>query len=124
MDSSAVDLLRHHANFETTFTDLIVGEDNIKTPDVALEEEEELEFRLFAPSTEKVASETQDKPQRTVRIRSETPPSGEPGFSVPNRPDVYYFASEPSDKDWRDLQLASVTGEEVMTRSRSHWPGS
>ncbi|KAK4506079.1 hypothetical protein PRZ48_004044 [Zasmidium cellare] len=84
-------------------------------------DDDEMDFLLFAPSTNQ-ANDTAE----LAKIRVQTPPLtiGEPGFVVPDRDDGYYFTKELSPEAKAILSQAAVTGEDVLSRSRSSWPGS
>lgn len=82
---------------------------------------EEMDFLLFAPSTNQANDAAE-----IVKIRVQTPPltTGEPGFVIPNRDDSYYFTKELSDAAKAVYSQAAVTGQDVVSRSTSSWPGS
>jgi hypothetical protein len=82
----------------------------------AAEEEQELEFRLFAPST---ANNTLPR----IRVRSPDPTDRPPGLVVPHRPDTHYFANEPNAEAKARLASAAISGSEVKLRADTPWPG-
>ncbi|KAI9709089.1 MAG: hypothetical protein M1820_003535 [Bogoriella megaspora] len=101
--------------------------------------EEELEFRLFAPSASRpsgpggssLETTTFARPQR-IRLRSLSPSSQNQGFVVPERPLSYYF-THPGDGDTveeeaqrqrlEEYAAVAVNGEDVVVRSKTPWPG-
>lgn len=94
-------------------------------PDTPAQEdgsEEELEFSLFAPT--KATSNDAAAPTQRIRIRSPTPEEREPGFIVPRRDRAYYFTGSLNAAQAREYAIAAVTGEDVLARSHSSWPGS
>jgi len=82
----------------------------------AAEEEQELEFRLFAPS---VAKNTVPR----IRVRSPDPIDRPPGLVVPCRPDTHYFAIEPNAEAKARLASAAISGSEVKLQADTPWPG-
>ena len=79
------------------------------------EHEERLEFRLFAPSS------TQGNGNVSrIRIRSPEPAKV---VLISQRPDSYYFASEPNSSQKTKLASSAISGEEVLLHSRTLWPG-
>lgn len=84
-------------------------------------EDEELDFLLFAPTNGTINSALE-----VPRIRVQTPPltTGEPGFTNPNRDESYYFTHEPSDDAKARFDDVAVTAQDVLARSESIWPGS
>ncbi|KAF2491433.1 hypothetical protein BU16DRAFT_529957 [Lophium mytilinum] len=83
------------------------------------DEEEELEFHLFAPTA---AQESNDAPPHRIRIGSPDR-NGKEGFVVPERPPEYYFATEADDTRRAQLNAAAISGEEVLERAKIPWPG-
>ena len=82
----------------------------------AEEEEQELEFRLFAPSTAK-------KSVSRIRVKSPDPTDKPPGLVIPHRPHSYYFADEPNAEAKARLASAAISGSEVRSRAGTSWPG-
>lgn len=79
------------------------------------EQDEGVEFRLFAPSSA--------HPDGIVsRIRVKSPESTNELVIIP-RPDSYYFASELSAAQNARFSYSAVSGDEVLSRSRTPWPG-
>ena len=83
-----------------------------------IEQDEELEFRLFAP-----AASTQPAVQK-VRVKSPTPVVQEPGFLVPSRDKSYYFTGATCASLAEEYQCVAVSGEDVLQRAKTPWPGS
>lgn len=79
------------------------------------QEQEELEFRLFAPSSA--------HPEGLVsRIRVKSPePNSE--LLIIQRSDSYYFAPEPNDVQKARFSYSAVAGSDVLSRSHMPWPG-
>jgi len=79
------------------------------------EHEEGLEFRLFAPSSTQAGG-------NISRIRIKSP---EPGnlVLISQRPNSYYFASELNSSQKLKLASSAISGEEVLLRSHTLWPG-
>ena len=83
-------------------------------------EVEEVAFRLFAPSSTQVDGGA----AKVIRIRSLTPENEEAGLVDPHRDRRYYFVGQRTPGEVQQYALAAVSGEEVLARSRSYWPGS
>jgi hypothetical protein len=87
--------------------------------DASDDEDEELEFRLFAPTT---AQKSQHAPPQRIRVNSPKR-SGKVGFVVAGRPPEYYFAREVDEERKARLEEAAVSGEDVMERANMTWKG-
>lgn len=86
-------------------------------------DEDELDFRLFANGP----SSTHPNPVDSIaKIRLQTPELSdrEPGFVQPNRSADYYFSSPLSGLRKAQLEMAAVTGENLVARSKTPRPGS
>jgi len=82
------------------------------------QQSEELEFRLFArPST------NDDKTITRIRVASPSLDDGHAGLVNPERPREYYFRDSLSPKAKGRLKIAAVSGEDVLARSCTKWPG-
>jgi hypothetical protein len=82
------------------------------------DQDEEVEFRLFAPK--------KDSRNGTVtRFRIHSPASDDrpPGLVNPERPRNHYFRDSLSPEAEQKIQLAAVSGEEILERSRTPYPG-
>ncbi|KAK5013528.1 hypothetical protein LTR60_003822, partial [Cryomyces antarcticus] len=79
---------------------------------------EELEFRLFA-STFKTAQ----APTQKIRLRSPSLDAGGPGFIQPHRTRAYYFTDSVSPERQTEYQRVAVSGQDVLARAQSPWPG-
>ncbi|KAF2084347.1 hypothetical protein K490DRAFT_68806 [Saccharata proteae CBS 121410] len=82
------------------------------------EDEDELEFCLFAP-----AATTADAPTQKIRVRSPSPAAGDGGFVNGGRPQSYYFAGEMTGSRRREFERIAVSGQDVLDRSKRAWPG-
>ncbi|KAK5122807.1 hypothetical protein LTR85_003722 [Meristemomyces frigidus] len=82
-------------------------------------EDDQLEFQLFA-STNKLATE----PANRIRLRSPTPPTGDPGLVNSTRNSDYYFAPSLTAADEERLASSALSGEDVLSRLNVPWPGS
>lgn len=119
VDPETIDSLRKRTKFESVGHASAIpnGEETVQP-----EEEDELEFRLFAPDTGKLT--TQDARTQVIRIRSPTPEDTDPGFINPYRKQSFFFAGVPSAIQAEQYALAAVSGHDIVERSRSYWPGS
>jgi hypothetical protein len=81
--------------------------------------EEEVEFRLFAPSSKATTNGHATK----IRIRSPSVDNRPPGLIQPERAREYYFRDSLSPEAGEKLQVAAVSGEEVLARSKTPCPG-
>lgn len=88
----------------------VVEEDRAKS--------EELEFRLFARP-----SASSEKTTTRIRIGSPSLDDGPPGLVNSERPREYYFRDSLSPEAEHRLKLAAVSGEDVLSRSFTKWPG-
>lgn len=90
--------------------------DNTKASD----HEDEVEFRLFAPSAKA------DKTARATKIRIRSPSVDErpPGLIYPERARNYYFRDSLSPEAEEKIRKAAVSGDEVVARSRTPCPGA
>ncbi|KAK3650561.1 hypothetical protein LTR56_006266 [Elasticomyces elasticus] len=87
------------------------------TPSLAKDNENLLDFRLFAPTS---ATGNTSK----IRLRSPTPQTTAPAFVVHERNLNYYFAEPSKSADKDDYKSAALSGAEIVTLSRTPWPGS
>ena len=84
--------------------------------------DEELDFRLFAtskPAEKQLASSTTQR----IRLRSPSVDNTKAGFLQPTRDSGYYFAPPLSPTEKTTLETSALTGEQVLARSQSPWPG-
>ena len=89
------------------------------TQDVAEIEGEEYEFRLFSrPSAVDTANSTN---VQRIAIRSPTPPNGDPGFVIPQRPRAYYFTGDLDALRKERVDTAAVSGEEILAGLETKW---
>ena len=98
---------------------------NDQTGESPWEEEEAYEFRLFSAPTSKPSDPQRphNAPQRIV-LRSPTPPSGDPGFINPRRPDTYYFTGPNSPEKSEQYRTAAITAEEIFKGLAVRWRGA
>ncbi|KAI5367967.1 hypothetical protein Slin15195_G031010 [Septoria linicola] len=84
------------------------------------DDENEFVFQLFAPAAGKTAESN-----GVAKIRLESPDltDAEPGLLNPDRDSRYYFTGSPSSEELQTFALAAVDGQDVLTRSKSAWPG-
>lgn len=81
-------------------------------------EDEEIEFRLFAPSTKADKSGI-----CRIRIKSPVVDDRPPGLVNPERPKSHYFRNSVSPEAQQQLQFAAVSGADVLARSIIPCPG-
>ncbi|KAK8200800.1 hypothetical protein M8818_006116 [Zalaria obscura] len=116
-DSAVLDRLRASAQYDFVTVADPVSADKIEQDDG---EEEELEFRLFAPTTTTAQDE---KPAQVIRLRSPSLEATDPGFLNPLRDHSYYFTDDKDTAKTEEYAIAAVAGEDLLSRSHSHWPG-
>ncbi|CAK4033875.1 Hypothetical predicted protein [Lecanosticta acicola] len=94
------------------------NEPNVGNENVA-EDDEEMDFYLFAPSESNPQEATS-----VAKIRVNTPPLAEQdaGF-IRSRDQGYYFTQPASAEQQREFEVAAMTGEQVLSHARSIWPG-
>ncbi|GAB7340894.1 hypothetical protein MBLNU457_7248t1 [Dothideomycetes sp. NU457] len=83
-------------------------------------EDEEVAFRLFAPT--KADGARQDA--QVIRLRSPTAEERDPGFISSRRSNTYYFTGSPSTQLQQEYNIAAVTGDDVRLQAKARWPGS
>lgn len=89
------------------------------------DEDEELAFNLFAPTTKSTTSEnaTPAAPQ-TIRLRSPTPlEAQDAGFVVAERDQSYFFTGPITDAKKAEYAAVAVTGDTVAAWSKLPCPG-
>jgi hypothetical protein len=79
---------------------------------------EEVEFRLFANP-----SKANESKFTKIRVQSPSADDEPAGLVNPDRPKVYYFRDSLSPEASDRLKLAAVSGEDIIARSRTIWPG-
>lgn len=87
------------------------------------EDDDELEFRLFAPSGPASGPQGSSQAVAKIRLQSPEPGNSSPGFLIAQRKQSYYFSQSPSPDTRRALQYSAVTGRDVIARSKSFCPG-
>jgi hypothetical protein len=81
-------------------------------------EDEEIEFRLFAPS-----KNSKDIGIKKFRVHSPAADNRPPGLVNPERPRSYYFRDSLSPEAEKKIQVAAVSGDDVLARSKTPCPG-
>lgn len=117
-DEDFAEKLKHLEQLEFTQRD-IDTEEQRGIPD----EDEELDFRLFAAPGPSSAVKDAGPSQR-IRLKSPTIEHSNPGFIQPNRASNYYFQNAPSQVEKENIESSALTGEEIVKLSRSHQPGT
>lgn len=84
------------------------------------EDEDELDFQLFAPSAKK----SDDAPV-VAKIRIATPEASErePGFTRPKRDNSYYFRGPATTQELQNYEAAALSGQDILEASQIKWPG-
>jgi Fungal protein of unknown function (DUF2011) len=77
--------------------------------------QDEIEFRLFS-------GVNIDAPN-LIKIKSPELSDHPPGFVIPSRPRTYYFKDDLSQQEKDSFLTSALSGEDVIARSRSQWPG-
>lgn len=86
-----------------------------------VEDEDEMDFCLFAPTPGK-PKDTQ--PVSRIRLKSPTPSNAEPGLENPHRDQGYYFTKPLSPEQLESFQSTAVSGQDIKTRSCSLCPAT
>lgn len=91
-----------------------------QTADGDDEAADEMDFCLFASVAEKATAIS-----TVAKIRIQTPPleDGEPGI-LSQRPHNYYFTDLLPTEEREKIQSMAISGEEILSRAHSAWPGS
>jgi hypothetical protein len=115
-DLELAQLFRDHVkqNYEI----ISVPQDHSEQKIIPEDEDEEVEFRLFAPS-----SKSDTATITKFRLRSPATEDRPPGLVNPERPRNYYFRDSLSPVAEKQLQFAAVSGAEVLARSKTPYPG-
>jgi hypothetical protein len=82
------------------------------------DEDEELEFQLFAPT-----KSTTDGTAQKIRLRSPTVEIKDPGLEVAQRPLSYYHTGKLDSKLANEYAIAAVTGADIVAMSKQPCPG-
>ncbi|GAB7365723.1 hypothetical protein MBLNU230_g7061t1 [Neophaeotheca triangularis] len=117
----------------TNEQDRITGATPQESNEHDAEDDEGLEFRLFAPTTKPTASsnknqtdknQTQTQIQTTrIRLDSPTEENRAPGFLNPHRNRAYYFATPPSPETQKTLDIIALSPTQIHNLSKIPWPG-
>lgn len=86
-----------------------------------VEDEDEMDFFLFAHTPGQAKSEPQVS---RIRLRSPTPTDAKPGLENPHRDRSYYFTQPPTLEELQRFEFAAVSGHDVKAQSCSFCPGS
>ncbi|KIV99948.1 uncharacterized protein PV09_08465 [Verruconis gallopava] len=98
------------------YTDIAQPREDTKSEDGGQKEVEELEFRLFASTTE--------SQMPVIRIRLHSPACKEESANLARgRPKSYYFKGQPSVKEQAQLNSVALSGEQVIEMSKMPCPG-
>ncbi|RYF02645.1 MAG: DUF2011 domain-containing protein, partial [Oxalobacteraceae bacterium] len=87
------------------------------------DEEEELEFQLFAPTKSTTDASTPAPAAQKIRIRSPSEELREPGIVGLGRPLNYYHTGELDPVRAKEFEIAAVTGADVVAMSKQPCPG-
>ncbi|SMR46839.1 unnamed protein product [Zymoseptoria tritici ST99CH_1E4] len=113
--SPNIDELKHLDQFE------YVSHKAETNGDIAMEDEEELDFCLFAPSS---TGQVQSKAAVSkIRLASPDASNATPSFVVPSRDVSYYFTDTLQPDERQTFEVAAVSGQDVISHSHSIWPG-
>ncbi|CAD0022209.1 unnamed protein product [Aureobasidium pullulans] len=95
----------------------------IETVENLEDEEEELEFQLFAPTKSTTDASTPAPAAQKIRIRSPSEELREPGIVGLGRPLNYYHTGELDPVRAKEFEIAAVTGADVVAMSKQPCPG-
>ncbi|KEQ82690.1 hypothetical protein M438DRAFT_356714 [Aureobasidium pullulans EXF-150] len=95
----------------------------IETVENLEDEEEELEFQLFAPTKSTTDASTPAPAAQKIRIRSPSEELREPGIVGLGRPLSYYHTGELDPVRAKEFEIAAVTGADVVAMSKQPCPG-
>ncbi|CAC9890938.1 unnamed protein product, partial [Aureobasidium pullulans] len=95
----------------------------IETVENLEDEEEELEFQLFAPTKSITDASTPAPAAQKIRIRSPSEELREPGIVGLGRPLSYYHTGELDPVRAKEFEIAAVTGADVVAMSKQPCPG-
>ncbi|KAF2770799.1 hypothetical protein EJ03DRAFT_55705 [Teratosphaeria nubilosa] len=112
-DPEIIDRIKQLTRFEYISQDVPMTNGPLQPED----EEEQLEFQLFATTKTEAAAANK------IRLRSPTP-SGEAGFINPKRELKYYFADSLDQERKKQLEQAAISGDIILARSKNPAPGT
>lgn len=124
-DDEALDRLRRLNDLQFATHD--VDMTDVPQDAAAEAEDEELAFRLFAPSAAPKVQAAETKPASTVqkiRLRSPSLDPAEAGFVQPRRPMSYYITGPETEDTKANFEAAAISAEQLLSQSRMPWPGS
>jgi hypothetical protein len=90
----------------------------VETIDNQDEEDEELEFQLFAPTKSTTDTSAPAPAAQKIRIRSPSEEIREPGIIGPGRPLSYYHTGELDPTRVKEYEIAAVSGADVLAMSK------
>ena len=82
------------------------------------DDDEELEFQLFAPTKSTTDASAPAPVAQKIRIRSPSEEAREPGIIGPGRPLSYYHTGELDPTRVKEYKVAAVTGADVLAMSK------
>lgn len=123
-DDEALQRLRNLNSLQFNTEDVQMDDASVEPTQV--DEDEEMMFRLFAPS-KPAATDAQQPEQPTVqkiRVRSPSVDPTQVGFLKPSRPQSYYFAETASGQDKAAFNASAISAEQILKLSTIPRPGS
>jgi hypothetical protein len=90
----------------------------VETVENQEDEDEELEFQLFAPTKSTTDTSAPAQVAQKIRIRSPSEELREPGIIGPGRPLSYYHTGELDTTRAREYEVTAVTGADVLAMSK------
>ncbi|CAD0039632.1 unnamed protein product [Aureobasidium pullulans] len=94
----------------------------IETVENLEDEEEELEFQLFAPTKSTTDASTPAPAAQKIRIRSPSEELREPGIVGLGRPLSYYHTGQLDPVRAKEFEIAAVTGADVVAMKEGQDP--
>jgi hypothetical protein len=114
---------RSQSAFEFIKHDIRLDDVNHQGPNAA-DDEEELEFCLFAPSADISRPEEKSKPVAKIRLQSPEAQDATPGFTQAQRDQSYYLTQTPTAEKQQDFEISAFTGDQIIAQSKIPWTGS
>jgi hypothetical protein len=90
----------------------------VETVENQEDEDEELEFQLFAPTKSTTDTSALAQVAQKIRIRSPSEELREPGIIGPGRPLSYYHTGELDTTRTKEYEVTAVTGADVLAMSK------
>jgi hypothetical protein len=113
---------RPQKSFEFVKQDRQADNGNATTNDA--DDDEELEFRLFAPSVALLNTQESLTPVAKIRLQSPEAQNAEPGFTRAQRDETYYFTGTTTADQQQQFAESASTGDQILAQSRIPWSGS